>query len=172
MASTRSERLNEDIISREAMSTGYQDELMRNSDIIEQAEVMIKEKIDTETTSEAKDKLANIKAEQEKFDAAGLTERHARALLRLSDQGERSKILDRICKEKPSVALTEAMVDMALTQSAPRRIGKADKLSAIDCFTDSLKASIAALRSLEIDARQTINYYGDKLYITLSISEK
>lgn len=116
--------------------------------------------------------LAYSKAEQEKFDAAGLTERHARALLRLSDQGERSKILDRICKEKPSVALTEAMVDMALTQSAPRRIGKADKLSAIDCFTDSLKASIAALRSLEIDARQTINYYGDKLYITLSISEK
>ena len=116
--------------------------------------------------------LAYSKAEQEKFDNAGLTERHARALLRLSDQGERAKILDRICKEKPSVALTEAMVDMALTQSAPRRIGKADKLSAIDCFTDSLKASIDTLRSLEIDARQTINYYGDKLYITLSISEK
>ena len=116
--------------------------------------------------------LAYSKAEQEKFDDAGLTERHARALLRLSDQGEREKILDRICKEKPSVALTEAMVDMALTQNAPKRIGKADKLSAIDCFTDSLKASIAVLRSLEIDAKQTINYYGDKLYITLSISEK
>ena len=62
------ERLNEDIISREAMSTGYQDELMRNSDIIEQAELMIKEKIDTETTNEAKDKLANIKSEQEKLE--------------------------------------------------------------------------------------------------------
>lgn len=116
--------------------------------------------------------LAYSPAEQEKFDAAGLTERHARALLRLSDKAERAKILDRICKEKPSVALTEAMVDMALTQSAPKRIGKADKLSAIDCFTDSLKASIDVLRSLEIDAKQTINYYGDKLYITLSISEK
>ena len=115
--------------------------------------------------------LAYDSAEQKSFEAAGLTERHARALLRL-DNPKRAELLDRICKEKPSVALTEAMVDMALTQNAPKRIGKADKLSAIDCFTDSLKASINALRSLEIDAKQTINYYGDKLYITLSISEK
>lgn len=115
--------------------------------------------------------LSLDESEQEKITEAGLTERHARALLRL-DNPRRAELLERICKEKPSVAVTEALVDLARTVDAPRRIGNAEKLSAIYSFTDSLKASINTLRSLEIEAKHSINYQKNKIYISVCIEEK
>ena len=110
--------------------------------------------------------------EQKMISDAGLTERHARAVLRMSRGEERKSLVKRICKEKPTVAVTEALVDLARTSTAPHRIGQAEKLGAIYSFTDSLKESVNTLRSLQIDANYNINFYENKTYITIRISEK
>ncbi|MBQ8529302.1 MAG: hypothetical protein IJ459_06145 [Clostridia bacterium] len=101
----------------------------------------------------------------------GLSERHARALLRLDDPEARRTALDRICERRLNVAEAEALVDMLHDGQAPKRIGKATKLSRIDTFIDTVKQSLKTLSSLGIDAKESISYYGSKTYITISIDE-
>ena len=101
----------------------------------------------------------------------GLSERHARALLRLDDPEARRTALDRICERRLNVAEAEALVDMLHDGQAPKRIGRATKLSRIDTFIDTVKQSLRTLSSLGIDAKESISYYGSKTYITISIDE-
>ena len=101
----------------------------------------------------------------------GLSERHARALLRLDDPEARRTALDRICERRLNVAEAEALVDMLHDGQAPKRIGRATKLSRIDTFIDTVKQSLNTLSSLGIDAKESISYYGSKTYITISIDE-
>ena len=101
----------------------------------------------------------------------GLSERHARALLRLDDPEARMTALDRICERRLNVAEAEALVDMLHDGQAPKRIGRATKLSRIDTFIDTVKQSLRTLSSLGIDAKESISYYGSKTYITISIDE-
>ena len=49
---------------------------------------------------------------QKKILDSGISERHARALLRLRDEGVREAALDRVCREKMNVAECEALVDL------------------------------------------------------------
>lgn len=110
--------------------------------------------------------------EQKMISDAGLTERHARAMLRLPPGKERKALVEKVCREKPTVAVTEALVDLARTANAPSRIGQAEKLGAIYSFTDSLKESINTLRSMQIDANYIMKICDTKTYITIKISEK
>ena len=60
---------------------------------------------------------------QEKIVAAGLTERHARALLRLKSKEDQQKALDIICARRLSVAESEALVDFMKTSELSRILG-------------------------------------------------
>lgn len=102
---------------------------------------------------------------------AGLTERHARSLLRIEDEDTRGELLTRIIDRGLTVAESEALVDLYHEKEAPRRIGRADKLSAISSFRDTVKSSVDRLLSLGVDARQRISYEQDRLYITIAIDE-
>ena len=53
--------------------------------------------------------------------AAGLTERHARALLRLADSDKLEWALDRILRDRLNVAQTERLVENTLKGDPPRR---------------------------------------------------
>ena len=57
--------------------------------------------------------------EQQEILRAGLSERHARALLRLADPIKRRTVLQNIAREKPSVAATEAMIEHFLAENTP-----------------------------------------------------
>ena len=59
--------------------------------------------------------------ERQQMAAAGLSERHARALLRLSDTQQRRFVLERVLAGKLTVAQTERMVEDALNQRVRRR---------------------------------------------------
>ena len=56
--------------------------------------------------------------ERERILAAGLTERHARALLKLSDAALRADVLECIIERKMNVSATEAYIDRTLTEMA------------------------------------------------------
>lgn len=117
-------------------------------------------------------RLLKLQCELEKrIVEGGLSERHARALLRLDDPEARRTALDRICERRLNVAEAEALVDMLHDGQAPKRIGRATKLSRIDTFIDTVKQSLNTLSSLGIDAKESISYYGSKTYITISIDE-
>lgn len=108
---------------------------------------------------------------QRKILEFGLTERHARTLLRLEGRSELCDALDRVYKEKLNVQRTEALVDLINDSAAPERIGEAEKHKRIDMFKDAIDRSLKNLVSLGIDAKRTLGYYGRKTYITISIDE-
>ena len=102
---------------------------------------------------------------------AGLTERHARALLRLIGSSELKKALDKIISEKLNVARSEALVDFLCSGKAPLTIGRVDKTRSIELFKDTINRSVESLVSLGIDAKKHVSYYGKKTYITVSVEE-
>jgi hypothetical protein len=69
------------------------------------------------------------------------------------------------------VAESEALIDLLYEQEAPKRIGKADRLSAVNSFRESVKSSLERLSSLGIENHAKSYYYMDKLYITIAIEE-
>ena len=101
----------------------------------------------------------------------GLSERHARALLRLEDEGVREIALERIGERGFNVAESEALIDLLYEQEAPKRIGKADRLSAVNSFRESIRSSLQRLSSLGIETQAKSYYCMDKLYITIAIEE-
>ena len=101
----------------------------------------------------------------------GLSERHARALLRLEDEGVRDIALRKIGERGFNVAETEALIDLLYEQEAPKRIGKADRLSAVTSFRESIKGSLQRLSALGVDVKERSYYFQDKLYITIAIEE-
>ena len=101
-----------------------------------------------------------------------ITERHARAILRLKGTDERIMLLKRLTSRPLTVRECEAMVDAAVERDAPRRIGTAEKRCRISTFFDTVKESVNTLSSLGINAKMTQSYYGDKTYLTIVIEEE
>ena len=117
-------------------------------------------------------RLLNYSAEMRKIITdSGLSERHARALLRLDSEEDRLKILERIKAEGLSVYVTEALVDGMRAPMATLKARRLTRTHAVSGFLDGVKESVTHLRSLGIEARHTESYHGTKLYVTISIDE-
>lgn len=108
---------------------------------------------------------------QEQILKYGLSERHARAILRLKDEKSRQSVLDRVCNEGLSVARTEGLVDMLSVAEQPIIISQGEKLSSIDAFIDSIRQSIKVIRSRGANANAKISYENHKVFINICIDE-
>ena len=108
---------------------------------------------------------------QRKIIEYGLTERHARALLSLEDEKERTIALERIHAQKLSVEQSEAMINFLKNKEFPKKLGKSDKLKATDLFLDNLKNSLESLSSIGISATCKITHDKRKIRITICIQE-
>lgn len=93
-----------------------------------------------------------------------LSERHARALLRLSDEGVLRSVILRIRDEHLSVAETEAVVDLL---SAGR---EGDRKEQLHSFSRMLNTALLALQSGGIQAVKTTEEEGDDITITLRLT--
>ena len=102
---------------------------------------------------------------------SGLTERHARTVLRVEDEELQRECIEKARDRKMTVAECEAMVDMLVEVKLPKMIGLAPKRERIERFESFLNFSIESMRSLGIDAKREIGYYGKKRYIMISIEE-
>ena len=119
-------------------------------------------------------KLRLLRFDEETREAilrAGLTERHARALLRLIGKKELESALSKIVAEGLNVARSEALVDFLCSEIAPEVIGNAERMKRIEIFKDTIDRSVQNLVSIGIEAKRHVSYYGKKTYITLSIEE-
>lgn len=109
---------------------------------------------------------------QEQILKYNLTERHARALLRLKDTEKRKAVLDRVCNEGLSVQRTEALVDLHLISEEPQTMGMGKRLTAIDEFIASTKRSLDTIRACGACASSRFFYENHKVFISICIDEK
>lgn len=83
-----------------------------------------------------------------------LTERHARALLRLESAGEQRSALEYILKHRLNVAQTEAYIQrLADEGAAPRRARPIYRIRDVRLFLNTVKKSLAVMQSAGVDAR-------------------
>lgn len=105
---------------------------------------------------------------QKRICEANLTERHARALLRLTAEG-REAALEEIIERKMTVAEAEALVDFLHIKDISETVGQSDRLRGVGYFMDETKKTLSTLRSLGVFATQKVSYYGSKIMITICI---
>ena len=112
--------------------------------------------------------LRNIESYLEKLIVRhNISERHARALLRLESDEDKLEILEKVIARDLTVRECEALVDLKVDTYAPSLIARADAEDCLGAFLETLKRSIITLRSHGIDASDSTSYYGSKMYITL-----
>ena len=110
-------------------------------------------------------------AMQKRITNSNLSERHARALLRLDDTEALNSALSTVIERRLNVAETEALVDFLHNGQAPKRITNAEKHSRISTFKDTLRESLESLSRIGVEAKQNVSFYGTKTYITICIDE-
>ena len=100
-----------------------------------------------------------------------ISERHARAILRLESEEDRLEILEKVISRNLTVRECEALVDLKVDSYAPVMIERAEATEKIETFTKTLKSSLTTLRSHGIDVTDTTSYYGNKMYLTLCFND-
>ena len=101
----------------------------------------------------------------------GLSERHARALLRIKDEEKLLETIKKVIDRGLTVAECEAAVEIAVEATAPSLLGRAPKNERIDYFMSFINSSLESLNSLGIATHKEIGKYGRHRYITISIEE-
>ncbi len=101
----------------------------------------------------------------------GLSERHARTLLRLKNDEEITEAIEKIRIMDLTVAETESLVDGMLLKSMPRNILNSGVHERISFFEDIIDESVKNLRGCGVKVRTSRDFYGNKRLITLCIEE-
>ena len=104
----------------------------------------------------------------------GLTERHARCLLRLEDGEERLAALRHIADKQLNVAQTEQYIEQRLTQlqSIPPKRRRAFILKDVRLFLNSLDRGLRMVREAGVDARTERQETDDAILLTIRIPKQ
>ena len=117
-------------------------------------------------------RLLNFSKEQERrITESGISERHARAILRLNDERSRSELLEKVIERSLTVRECEALVELGVESEAPSLISRAEQLDRIDAFRKALKLCVETLTSNGIEAGVRTSYLGSKMFITVCIDD-
>ena len=108
---------------------------------------------------------------QSEVRAHGISERHARALLRLNTEEEQLSVLKKVLDGGLTVRECEALVDTLAEPRVIKLVGMAEKRERVGAFLEGLKSGAQYLSSLGVDTSIHKSYHGDTLFVTLSISE-
>ena len=106
---------------------------------------------------------------QEKIRTSGLSERHARTLLRLKEDSSRIAALEKIIEGRLTVKESEAVVDELFDEQLPFAPTHARDGERIEKFEAALSGAVKTLLSLGIKAAISKSYYGHRTYITVMV---
>ena len=116
-------------------------------------------------------RLLNFSSEiQELIISSGLSERHARMLLKIKDDGSLRLAIRKITEMNLSVAASEVLIDGLLYKSGVESKKGSTKESVIG-FEEAMRDGVRFLKSLGVNARSSVDIYGNKKYITITIEE-
>lgn len=90
---------------------------------------------------------------RERIRQAGLTERHARALLRLPEVGQREEVLDQVIRRKLKVAETERLIDAILAPKVEDKRSFTPIVKDIRLFVNTITHAVDTMRSSGINAQ-------------------
>ena len=99
----------------------------------------------------------------------GLTERHARTVLRLPDEGLQIEAIEKIHTGGMNVARAEIAVDSMLND-VKSNISGDNTAERIGSFERALSSSLSLLREFGIRTFSTTEVVGDRIYISISIN--
>ena len=106
--------------------------------------------------------------EREIIIGASLTERHARAVLRLKDRKKRLEILEKVRDRGLTVRECEALVDIAYEGEKMKELG-GGAYQLIDGFVKRIKGGVKTLVCYGVDARVHEVEEKDTVYLTVTI---
>ena len=111
---------------------------------------------------------------REAITAAGLTERHARCLLRLEDESERLEAIRHIADRQLNVSQTEQYVDRRLEaiQSAPPAGRRTFILKDVRLFLNSLDRGLRLIREAGVAAQTKRDETEDAILLTIRIPKQ
>ena len=104
----------------------------------------------------------------ERLRSAGLTERHARALLRLEDEPARSAALDHIIAAGLTVAQTEAYID-SLRRPAPKKRKPTYLIRDVRLFLNTVSRAMQVMQGAGIPAQCDRQDTDDAVLLTIRI---
>ena len=103
--------------------------------------------------------------------SSNLSERHARMLLKIKDDESIKVAIEKIKAMNLNVAASEALIDgLIYTNEAQEPRGNDAKESVIG-FEEALLGGIRFLKSRGVNAKSSVDIYGNKKYITITIEE-
>ena len=120
-------------------------------------------------------RLLQLTADQRQFVLDNnLTERHARCLLRLEDEGERLTALRQAAAKHWNVAQTEQYVErrLAALQSAPPAGRRTYIIKDVRLFLNSLDRGLRLIRDAGVDAKTERDETEDEIVLTLRIPKQ
>ncbi len=100
-----------------------------------------------------------------------LSERHARALLRLKNESAIIYAIEKITAMDLTVAATEALVDGMVIDEMPKSLAVGGYFEKLNNFENIINSSVKNLQSYGIKVKKSIDFSGNKRYITLCIEE-
>ncbi len=109
--------------------------------------------------------------EREKIVSASLTERHARALLRIRGRKARAEALNKTIARRLTVRETEALADYHHADELSVKVESVPRGEWIASFNSTLTECLSALKSVGVSAHKTVGHHGRKTYITIAIDE-
>lgn len=113
--------------------------------------------------------------EQEWIENAGLSERHARALLKLGDEGARREALSKIISENLNVQQSENLINLMLN-SSPKNNKKQGTSKAVikdvRIFVNTINKAIDTMRLAGIDAQSDKTDTDNFIEYTIRIPKK
>lgn len=113
--------------------------------------------------------------EQEWIENAGLSERHARALLKLGDEGARREALSKIISENLNVQQSENLINLMLS-SSPKNNKKQGTSKAVikdvRIFVNTINKAIDTMRHAGIDAQSDKTDTDNFIEYTIRIPKK
>ena len=101
----------------------------------------------------------------------GLTERHARTILRLCGEENRRSAIERVHTRTLTVSECEGMVDMMREDDLPRALEHEIPTRRLSKFIDGLDRSVRTLRGLGYNISKKTSYREGRTYITVSVDE-
>ncbi len=110
-------------------------------------------------------------AAQERIIAAGLSERHARLLLRIKGEDKLYSAIENIRAMHLTVAASEALVDGIILDDMPRKITENSAGDGIRRFEEMLTESVKRLNVCGVKVRKSTVFDKRKRYITICIEQ-
>ena len=102
----------------------------------------------------------------------GLSERHARAILRITGEEKRIDTITRIHEGGYTVHECEGLVDSICEKDIPRTIAEASPAKRLNSFFSTLDQSVLTLRSLGYKITKRTSYPQGRTLITITLDER